>query len=483
MTEHRLFIAGGWEDGASWREILSPFSGKPVAKCAQASSEQLERALAAAESAGKAFRKVSRFGRARLLALMARGIEARRAELVDAMVAEAGKPRTLADGEVGRAIVTFTIASEEAKRLGGEIVPVDVDSGGRAYAPAVSHWAPRGTVLAIAPFNFPLNLIAHKVAPALAVGASVIVKPPPQAPGAARLLAEIFAEAAAEASDAREKIPAAALQVLSGPNDVVAKAVSDHRISILSFTGSDKVGWLLQGQATRKKVILELGGNAAVIIAADADLARAAARCAFGGFAYAGQVCISVQRVLVHKDVAARFTELLLAETKKIACGDPARPETLVGPLIDAAAADRVMSWIEESRRDGAKVLCGGARAGNVIAPAVLTGVKPTAKLSCEEAFGPVVVLDSYGDLGEAIAAVNSSRFGLQAGLFTDGAAAIRRVSEELEVGGLMVNEVPTYRADNMPYGGLKDSGLGREGVRYTMEEYCERRTVVEWRG
>jgi acyl-CoA reductase-like NAD-dependent aldehyde dehydrogenase len=414
---------------------------------------------------------------------MARGIEARRSELVDAMVSEAGKPRLLSDGEVSRAVVTFTIAAEEAKRLGGEVVPVDVDAAGRAYAPAVSHWAPRGPVLAIAPFNFPLNLIAHKVAPALAVGASVIVKPPPQAPGAARLLAEIFEKAAAEAGDARERIPPAALQVLSAPNEVLAKAVADPRISILSFTGSDKVGWMLQEKSARKKLILELGGNAAVIVAADADLARAAARCAYGAFAYAGQVCISVQRILVQKDVAARFTELLLAETAKVACGDPARPDVLVGPLIDAAAADRVMAWIEESRRDGAKVLCGGARAGNVIAPAILTGVKPTAKLACEEAFGPVATVDAYGALDEAIASVNASRFGLQAGFFTDGAAAIRRAAEELEVGGLMVNEVPTYRADNMPYGGVKDSGLGREGVRYTMEEYCERRTVVSWQG
>ena len=483
MNEHRLFIGGAWEDGASSREILSPFSGKPVAACAQASAAQMERALAAAARAGKDFRKISRFGRSKLLLSMARGLEARRAELVDAIVAEAGKPRTLADGEVGRAIITFTLAAEEAKRLGGEVVPVDADSAGRAYAPAVSHWTPRGPILAIAPFNFPLNLVAHKVAPALAVGASVIVKPPPQAPGASRLLAEIFAAAAAEASDAREKIPAAALQVVSGPNDVVGRAVGDPRIAILSFTGSDKVGWMLQAQATRKKVILELGGNAAVIVAADADLKRAAARCAYGAFAYAGQVCISVQRVLVQKEALPKFTELLLAETKNVACGDPARPETVVGPLIDAAAADRVMAWIEESRKDGAKVLCGGARAGNVIAPAVLSGVKPTAKLACEEAFGPVVAVDSYGELGEAIETVNASRFGLQAGLFTDSAAAVRRAAEELEVGGLMINEVPTYRADNMPYGGVKDSGLGREGVRYTMEEYCERRTVVEWRG
>ncbi|MFI5360832.1 MAG: aldehyde dehydrogenase family protein [Elusimicrobiota bacterium] len=483
MTDHRLFIDGRWEDGASSREIRSPFSGSVVARCAQASPDQMERALAAAHVSGKSFRKISRYGRSRLLSAMARGLESRRAEISSSIVAEAGKPLTLADGEISRAIVTFTIAAEEAKRLGGEVVPVDVDAAGRAYEPAVSHWVPRGPVLAIAPFNFPLNLIAHKVAPALAVGASVIVKPPPQAPGAAKIMAEIFAAAAVEASDAREKIPSAALQVVNGPNDVIGLAVADSRVSILSFTGSDKVGWMLQEKAARKKLILELGGNAAVVVEADADLARAASRCAFGSFAYAGQVCISVQRILVQRGAVERFTELLLAETAKIKSGDPARADVLVGPLIDVAAADRVMSWIDEARRDGAKVLCGGTRVGNVIAPTILTGVRPTAKLSCEEAFGPVATVDVYGALDEAVAAVNSSRFGLQAGLFTGAAAAIRRAAEELEVGGLMINEVPTYRADNLPYGGVKDSGLGREGVRYAMEEYCERRTVVAWRG
>ena len=483
MTEHKLFIAGRWEGGAQSREIRSPFTGEAVAVCAQASDEQMERALAASAGAFRDFRKISRYARSRLLAAMARGLEARRADLTAAIVAEAGKPRTLADGEVSRAIGSFTLASEEAKRLGGEVVPLDQDSAGRAYAPAVSVWVPKGPVLAIGPFNFPLNLLAHKVAPALAVGATVVVKPPPQAPGAARLLAEIFETAAKEASDARETIPPAALQVLSGPNDVVGRAVTDPRVAILSFTGSDKVGWLLQEKAARKKILLELGGDAAVIVAEDADLARAAARCAFGSFAYAGQICISVQRILLQKTIAARFTELFLAETAKIVSGDPERPETLVGPLIDAAAADRVMAWIDEAVRGGAKVLRGGTRAGNVIAPAVLTGVPPGAKLSCEEVFGPVAVLAEYDAFDDALAAVNCSRFGLQAGLFTDGDARIRRAAEELEVGGLIVNDVPTYRADNMPYGGVKDSGLGREGIRYAMEECCERRTVVRWRG
>jgi glyceraldehyde-3-phosphate dehydrogenase (NADP+) len=481
VNEHKLFLAGRWEDGASKREIKSPFTGAAVASCHQASAEQLERALSSSTAAFRDFRRVSRFGRSRLLAAMARGIESRRVEFVEAIVLEAGKPRTLADAEVTRAVGTFTIAAEEAKRFGGEVIPTDVDAPGRAYAPAVSLWFPKGPVLAIGPFNFPLNLIAHKVAPALAAGATVIVKPPPQAPGASDLLGKVFEAAAKDCSDSREAIPPAALQVLSAGNDVVARAVADPRIAVLSFTGSDKVGWMLQEKATRKKVVLELGGDAAVIVAEDADLERAAARCAFGAFAYAGQVCISVQRILIQRSASARFTELFLAATAKVVSGDPARPETLVGPLIDAAAADRVMAWIDEA--GGARVLAGGTRSGNVIAPTVLTNVPATAKLSCDEAFGPVVVLREYAEFDDALAAVNASRFGLQAGLFTDGAEKMRRAGEELEVGGLVINDVPTYRADHLPYGGVKDSGLGREGVRCAMEECCERRTVVQWRG
>ena len=478
-----LFIDGKRPGSSESREIRSPFSGDVVAVCPQATAAQLEAALAAAHAAANPFRRLSRYTRSRLLALMAAGLSERRAELADVIVAEAGKPWTLSDAEVGRAISTFTIASEEAKRLGGEVVPVDVEAAGRAYGPAVSHWTPRGPVLAIAPFNFPLNLVAHKVAPALAVGAPVLLKPPPQAPGAAQILSEIFQKAAAEASDASEKVPLAALQIVNASNDVIGAAVTDPRVAILSFTGSDKVGWLLQGKAVRKKVILELGGNAAVIVAKDADLARAAARCAFGGFAYAGQICISVQRVLVHKSVAARFTELFIEETKKLGVGDPASKTTVVGPMIDSAQADRILNWIDEAKKDGAKVILGGVRSGPAIEPTILANVRPTAKLSCEEAFGPVVVIEEFDAFDDAIASVNRSRFGLQAGLFTDSEACVRAATNELEVGGLIVNEVPTYRADNMPYGGVKDSGLGREGVRYTMEEFCERRTVVHWRG
>ncbi len=399
------------------------------------------------------------------------------------MVEEAGKPRTLSEVEVSRAVQTFTVASEEAKRLGGEVVPMDWDAGGRAYSPAVSMLVPRGPVLAISPFNFPLNLVAHKVAPALAVGAPILVKPAPQAPGASSILARIFEESAQAVSDASEQVPLAALQWVQASNEVIARAVQDPRLPVLSFTGSDRVGWSLQQQALRKRVLLELGGNAAVIVHSDADLARAATRCAYGAFAYAGQICISVQRIFVQESVLPKFRGLFLAEVAKVRSGDPADPATLVGPIIDSGQADRILAWIDEAKRAGARVLVGGGRSGNVVAPTVLEDVASDQKLVCEEAFGPVATVSSYRDFSEAVSLVNSSRFGLQAGVFSESAKLIRMASEELEVGGILVNEIPTYRADHMPYGGVKDSGLGREGLRYAMEELCERRTVVSWRG
>jgi acyl-CoA reductase-like NAD-dependent aldehyde dehydrogenase len=480
---HKLFINGKWVESSEKKELRSPFSGEVVANIDQASPAQMNDALEAAHDSFLKFRKVSRFARSRLLALIAQGIAERRQDLVALMVAEAGKPAMLSDGEVTRSITTFTVASEEAKRFGGEMIPLDIEASGRAYTPALSYWVPRGPVLAITPFNFPLNLVAHKVAPAFAVGASVLLKPAPQAPGCSAVLAEIFEKAAAQASDARDSIPLAAFQVLSCSNEAAALAVTDPRMAILSFTGSVPVGWMLQGQAIRKKVALELGGNAAVIVHKDADLTRAAVRCAFGAFAYAGQVCISVQKIFAHQDVFNSFRDFFISETKKVPFGDPARKDTVVGPIIDSKAADRIMSWIEEAKSAGAQVLIGGKRQGNVIEPTILTGVKPELKISCEEAFGPIVILESYKDFSAAIDLVNASKFGLQAGVFTDSERLVREALDKLEVGGILINEIPTYRADNMPYGGVKDSGLGREGVRYAMEEYSERRTLISYQG
>jgi len=434
-------------------------------------------------SAFHAYRKSSPYIRSALLLSLARQLHARRKELTQILVNEAGKPWTLSDGEVGRAIQTCTIAAEEAKRWGGELIPVDIEPGGRGYGMGMVRWVPRGPVLAITPFNFPLNLVMHKVAPALAAGCSIIVKPPPQAPGAAHLLVELFAVACEEVKDSKEQVPSGILQVVSCENEATLQMVTDPRIHTVSFTGSESVGWMLQEKARKKHVILELGGNAAVIIHQDADLERAALRCAFGGFAYAGQVCISVQRIFVHKAVAEKFQGLFLAAVSKLRVGDPMDPTVLVGSVIDTKAADRVMAWIEEAQTHGARVLCGGTRAGNLIQPTVLTGVTSTLKLACEEVFGPVVLLDEYTELEEGIARVNASRFGLQAGVFTDSQRVAQVAMEDLEVGGLLINDVPTFRADHMPYGGVKESGTGREGVRFAMEHFSERKTIITWNG
>ena len=483
MSRHQLWIGGKFVDGKDLRDVHSPFSGKTVAQVVQATEAQLEEALECAAKSFQVFRKTSRFARAKLLLGMAQGIEERRADLVECLVQEAGKPLSFSDAEVSRAIMTFTLASEEAKRMVGEVIPVDLDAAGRAYDSAVSTQVPRGPVLAISPFNFPLNLVAHKVAPALAVGASVLLKPPPQAPGASKILAEIFEKAAKAASDARDQIPLGAFQVLSASNDVMSRAVTDSRISVFSFTGSDHVGWMLQGKAIKKKVVMELGGNAAVIIHSDADLKRAALRCAFGGFAYAGQICISVQRIFVHKSVAKAFQDEFLKEVAKLKVGDPSEKDTVVGPMIDEGNAVRVSQWIKEAQNEGAELLVGGERKGSLVTPAVLKNVAAKSKLNTEEVFGPVVILDSYETIGEAITKVNSSRFGLQAGVFTDTTSVAREVSENLDAGGILINEVPTYRADNLPYGGMKESGLGREGVRFAMAEFCDYKTVLSWRG
>lgn len=482
-TRHLLWIGGKWEDSKQTQEVHSPFDSRKVSDACQADAAQMERALASTHEAFLTYRKFSAYTRSRLLAAIAQGIAARRQEFVESIVHEAGKPRFLAEAEVSRAFMTFTLGSEEAKRFGGERIPVDLDAAARAFSPAMATWIPRGPVLAIGPFNFPLNLIAHKVSPALACGCSVVIKPPPQAPGAATLLAQVFEKAAREVSDARETVPLSVLQVVNAPNDVISTAVTDPRIATLSFTGSDKVGWMLQGKAIRKKVSLELGGNAAVIVHSDADVARAAARCAYGAFAYAGQICISVQRIFVHRPVAAKFEQELLKETAKLKVGDPAREDTLVGPLIDSANADRVVQWIDEARKGGARVLCGGTRQGNIVAPTILTDTQPDQRVNRDEVFGPVVTVETYDDFGDAIAAANHSRFGLQAGVFCDSSKLQRQACEDIEAGGILLNEVPTFRADNMPYGGLKESGLGREGVRYAMEEMSERKVIVAWHG
>ena len=490
MKNHRLWINGQWQDGHGQKEITFPFNGEKVAMAWQATDQQMKEAIEASVTAFHQFRKTSRLARSRLLTIMVREIQNKKNEFVQCLILEAGKPKVMSEIEVNRAIATFTLAAENAKTFSGEVIPLDTDAAGRAFLPAVSVFVPRGPILAITPFNFPLNLVAHKVAPALAVGAPVLLKPPPQAPGCSVLLAEIFEEAVAEVnqetgggtSGNKDFVPLAALQVIHASNEVTSLAVKDPRMSVLSFTGSDKVGWWLQTQAQGKKTLLELGGNAAVIVHSDADLKRAAQRCANGGFSYAGQTCISVQRIYAQEGIYEKFLLALKDEMALIKTGDPRLDGVLVGPVIDEGAAQRISDWIEEAKKDGAQVF-GGGRQGKLLQPAILTGVKKQHKLNCEEVFGPVVIVEKYQSFDEALSRVNESRFGLQAGVFTEDTRLIHRAFEILDVGGVIINEVSTYRADQMPYGGVKDSGLGREGVRYAMEDYCERKVLVQWKG
>ncbi len=467
-AHRRLYLDGQFVEGPALQEIRNPWDGSVVATVAAAGAAEMERALAAAHAAREHGRHLSAGKRRDLCQAIADGIEARAEEFARAICTEAGKPIAIARGEVKRAIATFSLAAAETTRFGGEVVPIDLDAATGGYE-AITRRVPAGVVAAISPFNFPLNLGAHKVAPAIAVGAPVIWKPPPQAPSAACLLAEVAHEA---------KVPRGMLQVLPCSNEVAEKLATDPRIAILSFTGSVPVGWMLKEKAKRAKVILELGGNAAAIICADADLGWAAKRCAQGGMIYAGQVCISVQRIYVERSCYEAFRLKLLGEVRMIRAGDPGDQSILVGPIIDESHAKRIEGWIEEAREGGATVH-GGGREGTVVHPAVLENVPPGARISCDEVFGPVILLAPFDDFDEAIASANDSRFGLQAGVFTDSLGRVRKAWRDLEVGGVIVNDYPTFRQDNMPYGGVKESGLGREGLRYAMEDYTEPRVLV----
>ena len=338
-----------------------------------------------------------------------------------------------------------------------------------------SYWGvtrrfPIGPILGITPFNFPLNLVVHKVAPALAAGNSILIKPAPQTPLTSLLLAELLLEAG---------VPPGGLNVLPCDNRVAEQLVVDPRFKLLSFTGSAPVGWMLKAKCGKKKVVLELGGNAAVIVEPDADLDYVAQRCVTGGFSYAGQTCISVQRIFVHESIVAAFTENLVARVERLETGDPGNERTVVGPLIDPGAAQRIEGWIGDAVAQGARVLSGGTRVGSVVRPTVLSQVTPAMKVSCQEVFGPLVTITPYREFDDVLKAVNESEYGLQAGVFTSNIGRIFQAFEQLEVGAVLANEIPTFRADHMPYGGVKDSGIGREGLRYAIEDMTEPKLLV----
>jgi len=429
----------------------------------------LDRAIASAAGAARVAAAMPRYQRQALLRRVAAELERERETLARLMVADSAKPIRFARAEVDRAVSTFSLAADEVTRPIGDVLPLDVTAAGVGYT-AMTTRRPIGVIGAIAPFNFPLNLVAHKVAPAIAVGNPIVLKAPPQAPRCAFELGRIVRDAG---------WPAEAMYVFHAPVDVAQALATDERIAMLSFTGSSAVGWHLKSIAGRKRVALELGGNAAALVCEDADLQWAAKRVALGAFAQAGQVCIKVQRILVHKSRYDAFLTLLLAEIAQLRTGDPLDDETIVGPVIDDRAAERIESWIDEAVADGAEVLAGKPREGRLIYPTLLAGAMPTMKVECEEIFGPVATVAAVESLDEGIARVNASRYGLQAGIFTTDVRTIGACYERIDVGGLIVNDYPTLRIDNFAYGGIKESGFGREGVRYAMDEMSELKTLV----
>ena len=468
MADGRLWIDGAWVNGEHQAEVRAPWDGRLIRRVAQASAAQAEQAISVASAARERLQRQSTGKRREVLEGIVAGLRARGEEMAQAICHEAGKPITLARVEVRRAIEVFRLAAAELARFGGSIVPVDLDPGAEGVEAEVRRF-PAGVVVGIVPFNFPLNLGAHKVAPALAVGAPIIVKPPPQAPTAQLLLAEIAQQAGADP---------AGFQVVTCDNAIAERLATDPRVRILSFTGSAAVGWALKQKAPGR-VLLELGGNAAVLVAADADLDWAVERCVAAGFGYAGQVCIKVQRVFVEAPVHAAFMEKLLGRTRAVPSGDPADERTVCGPVIDDRSAERITAWVDEAVAGGARVLSGHRREGRVLAPTVLADVPEESKAAREEIFGPVVAVWPVPDWLAGLGAVNAGQYGLQAGIFTGDLGRVRRAFHGLEVGGVIVNDAPNLRSDNMPYGGVKRSGLGREGVRYAMDELTEERVLV----
>lgn len=380
-----------------------------------------------------------------------------------------GKPIQWSRIEVDRAALTFQLAAEEARRIGGEAIPLDLNINTRGRFGVVRRF-PLGIILCITPFNYPLNLAAHKIAPAIAAGNAFILKPPPQAPLTSLKLGEVIAASG---------FPEEAFSVLPCSNAVAEKLVTDERIKMLSFTGSNTVGWQLKSKAGKKKVVLELGGNAGVIVDKSANLEDAVRKNALGSFLYAGQVCIKVQRIYVHDSIYPAYKEKFISAAKSLKAGDPSDPEVHVGPLIDEAAVERVSQWVSEAQKLGATVLAGGKREGNVYLPTVLENVPNTANVFCKEVFGPVVTLHKFSSIEEAVTSVNDSIFGLQAGIFTNDYDDILYAYNNINAGAVIVNDNPTFRVDNMPYGGIKDSGFGREGLKYSIEEMTEPKLLV----
>jgi glyceraldehyde-3-phosphate dehydrogenase (NADP+) len=464
-----MIIQNQRRSGAATATVRAPYDGAVVGTHPLGSAADMDAAVAGNVEAAEACRRMPAFERAACLRRIADGLRGRRDEFATLLAREAGKPITQAYLEIDRAIFVLLDGAEEATRIGGEVLPLDVLPAGAARL-GLTRRFPLSPVAAITPFNFPVLLGAHKVAPAVACGASLTLKPPPQDPLSTELLGELIADCG---------YPAGGINIVPCDLPVAQLLIADARVRMISFTGSAKAGWAIRAGAGTKRVALELGGNAGVIVEPDADLARAVERCAVGGYAYAGQSCISVQRILVHRDVYDEFLRGYVARVGKLRTGDPLDPATDVGPMIDEAAAQRAEAWIAAAVRDGARVECGGGRARAVLKPTVLTRTSPSQQVNCEEVFAPVTTVTPYADFDEAVARINETAYGLQAGIFTRDVRRLMQAWERLDVGGVMGNDIPSFRVDRMPYGGSKASGLGREGVRYAIQEMTEPRLLT----
>ncbi|MCC2617966.1 aldehyde dehydrogenase family protein [Aestuariibacter halophilus] len=449
--------------------VTNKYTGEPATQVAMADADVIDRAIAAAEAAQPALNAMKPYERQAILQHCVERFEDRFDELADALCVEAGKPIKDARGEVTRLIDTFRIAAEEAVRINGEVINLEVTPRARGYQGMVKR-VPIGPCSFISPFNFPLNLAAHKVAPAIAAGCAFVLKPASRTPIGALIIGEVLAET---------DLPQGAFSILPCSRDGADLFTTDDRFKLLSFTGSPDVGWDLKARAGKKPVVLELGGNAACVVDADADLEDAIERIVFGAYYQSGQSCISVQRVLVHQDIYATFKQRYVEKVAALVHGDPADEKTFIGPMISEGEAGRLAAWIDEARDKGATVLCGGQRDGAMLQATVLENVPADAKVCAEEAFGPVSIIAPFSDFDAALEEVNNSQFGLQAGIFTRDLYKAHKAWDVLDVGGVVIGDVPSWRVDNMPYGGVKESGLGREGIRYAIEDMTELRLMV----
>jgi acyl-CoA reductase-like NAD-dependent aldehyde dehydrogenase len=464
-----LYLANEAKQPNADLAVTDKFTGEVAFRVAQADAGMIDAGIAAAVEAAEPMARMASYERQAVLQHCADRFKERFDELAYALCVEAGKPINDSEGEVTRLIDTFRIAAGESVRMTGEVQPLDISKRARGYQ-GIWKRVPIGPCSFISPFNFPLNLAAHKIAPAIAVGCPFVMKPASRTPLGAIVIGEVLAET---------DLPKGAFSILPAHREGADLFTEDDRLKLLSFTGSPDVGWALKAKAGKKKVVLELGGNAAVIVDADADLDDAVDRIAFGAFYQSGQSCIGVQRIIIHSSIYDAMRDRLVAKTKSLVAGNPHDRSTFIGPMIDVKEATRLDTWIQEAVASGATLLCGGGRDGAMMEATLLEGVNRDCTVYREEAFGPVAIVSRFTDFDEALAEVNDSKFGLQAGIFTRDLFKTLDAWDRLEVGGVVINDVPSYRVDNMPYGGVKDSGLGREGVRFAMEDMTEIRNLV----